>query len=1243
MSSTVVGSAILSALITGHKILDRGQSPPAIEELKQITPLLKDNLAKSDIQINEIVDLNLEELKTQGAQSARHCPCERQSGMRKDILICTKCDHTACSACARHPAHKFELATNIVRSPPLPFIRELKSILPTRLVVLGISEQSYEKLRSDSTIECSPETWGTFLKSVMQTVGDELRFSAIRRSEFWTAVYDGKHSVLKLLINATAVNWLLFAKPSESEPVSSLNRIILDKPIARMTPVDSIFSGVWQICAPLSSKREMKIHGTGAREASYEQMCGLQTACHKDAVVWSELMVTGRDEDVIELDTEIRGTYERLERCGTANATLHKKKATIDGPAVYLFLDPSKYGDPDGDMFVFSFEHGRISGYESRSTVAQVTHEWCYADVTHKPEPVNIYHRRWRKVEARLEPYGLDAFIECQTLKTGTVVTIADVECHQSNVPILSFSAPAATINSVWQKGPWKVLDPILNPSLETNFSWMVQRAAGFSGFQEWNSVEDSAPFNAENHAPCASCAPQKPRVLWTRVGKQIKGYEHPHDAGRYERLMKAKPPPFQVFHRVDENNDGRLLVTLNIQTLLHQAYGKLIGPGVNNNGVSFSWRLLPNAYNTKAILPKFNFIGNQEFPQARPPGFKVELRPEQQRSLFWMKCQEEGADFEEEEVEEAFLPLTAWRAEGKATVQRNVRGGVVADEVGYGKTIISLGLISANSDQDQQAFHVDGFIPSTATLVVVPETLVSQWCEEIQKFTNIKRTEVLVLNARTLAKTEVCHIQKARIIVTPLSLFANEPYYHGMRKFTGMPDVPSKAGRNFDHWFMDALSSLKDLVKILVDKGPEATLSEITSRHDEVDNEERRFKYEPSKRYRGEAYVRAKKRRPDSQSVPEAEAEAENSDMPENDDEVKIKDADSSQAEGSGSSQAHATERDGKGDSQKPDLRKDFNIGNRNKSQTFTSIIIPLLHAFSFSRLIIDEFTYIDKARLDPFFALQARSKWILSGTPAHNDFSDVNTMARFLGVHLGIHNDEVTSGKRSKYEMDVEKFQAFKENHSGAWHLNRHSIAQKFLDQFARKNIAEIEKIPSSEHVIVVQQSPAERAIYLELHMRLMAERDVRSHGRDDTTTDPERQQNEMLKNVTPRVALIKCSVAFELNGIGCDACKKQPTSVDDHSQILASSPKYGGSKMDNLVETIRATPADEKVLLFIQFPDIIDRASKALELASITHNKLIEAKKWPSRDGAAFQQKVKTDKVLILTLGTEASAGL
>lgn len=1546
MSSTVVGPAILSALITGHKVFDREHSSTAPRKSPmQIVPLDRGDLVGNDTQVGQVFDVNLEELKAQGAQCAMYCNCERHSRVKQTILICTECGHTACSDCSRNPPHEFMRATAIQRSPPLDFIGKLKNILPTRLVLTGISVSHYNIFKSDSTLECDETTWRTFLKSAMQVVGDELRFRDTKRSEFWTVVYSGKFSVLKLVIHATAVNWLLFAKPSESEPVKSLSRMILDKPIARMTPLpESILAGEWEICAPLSSTRQMTVHGTGTRIASYEQRCGLETPEHKDSEVWSELAVNGSLEDVDELDIDIRGTYKSLPNCGMANATLHKKEASAGNPAVYLFLDPAKYGAPEGDMFVFSLEHWRITGYESRLTIAQVSHKWRASDAGDEPKPVNIYHWRWSKVEtAVLEAFGVDSPIECRTLNPAAHITIGDVGCHHANVPVASFSAPASVIELPWQRGPWRVIDPVLESPLEANFSWMVQRAAGFSDFREWRKVDDLEPLSAEVKAPCAVCAPRKPGTLWASVNGRIRAYENPHDASQYERLMKSKPPAFRVFHRIDESDIGRLLITLNIQALMHRAYDKLLGRRVDSNA-SFSWRLVPNAYIAKPLWQTPTLIGNHGGHQAQPSHFRIELRPEQKRSLSWMKSQEDEdvPDFEEEETEEAFLPLMTWRAEGRVSVQRKIRGGVLADEVGYGKTAITLALISTKSDDDKQTWHTGDLIPSAATLIIVPESLITQWCDEIKKFTDFKRTDVLALSPGTLAQKEVGDIQKARIILAPLNMFAIDQYCKGMRKFTGMPDVPLSAGRNFDHWFKDAQAHLMDHVRILMDKGPEVMLAEINRKHQEISANNKRFTYEPSRRYRGEAFMKAKTRKSGKSAAgtegsksSDADASAANAtdtDVPDADASAagikhlngEMSETDESESDGAeklearlarlhpelATRQPQGSEKEiqSKGDYPNWNLRKDFNIRDGNKTQGFGNIKIPVLHAFSFNRLVIDEFTYADKDRLDPFFALQARSKWILSGTPAHSDFTDINTIARFLGVHLGIDNDELHPvRRRSTYELGVEKFQAFREPQTGAWHMNRHGVAQRFLNRFARQNVAEIDEIPCTEHVVLIGHLPAESCIYLELHKALMAQdgwvsltkqvckeyskkgaskrgasTDSSEESNDgEPSSDRLRRQKEILDisdspmealvkraavlvlengwaNKQPEVITLDSSIALRRNkadeirtlleaeiekvaapqsirgpggkvlswfmgevagnnfgnqtlckhafnftkqvlnqhnctweelsdGSGvikdpqgesasvgnestpgaeeteseptaetrleespqnrrpeplqepesanimsdaragklmamwvrqagelkfaesvsqvqlgevpkCESCEQQPETLDSLNildtcgHILCvecvveagdkgtcavegcgavanggniingceigrchvgsgensaadddGRTKYGGSKMDKLVEIIRGTPEDDKVLLFIQFPDLADLAMKALELAGIPHRRVTPPKKTISRKGESYQNELREHKVLILILGTEQSSGL
>lgn len=1094
MSSTVVGSAILSALIVGYQVFDREHSPTTgrnQDSDMQPLPLERYDLARSDIRIGKVFDVNLAELQAQAAECVRYCMCERHSRFKQTIWICKECHHTACSDCAGNPSHSFIEAANLSRSSPLEFINKLKSILPTRLVFSGISEQDYDIFKLDPKLECDLDTWQAFLNSVMQVVGDELRFSHINRSEFWTVAYNGKSSILQLVIGATAISWLLFAKPSESEPVASLNRVILDKPIAKMAPVpECILVGDWEICAPLSSKGRMTIHGTGTRIPSYEQTCGLQTPKHKDSQVWSELVVDGSDQDVNELDVDIRGTYKSLPKCGMAKATLHKKEASADSPAVYMFLDPVKYGAPEGDMFAFSLEHRRITGYESRLTIAQVSHKWRSWCAGNQPDPVDIYHRRWRKVEtASLEPFGVDSSIECGTLNPATSITIGDIECNKANVPIALFSAPASVIELPWQRGPWRAIDSGLESSLEANFSWMVQRAAGFAGFEQWNRV------NGHGQS-CGVCAPQKPGILWASVQGRVKAFEHPVEAREYERQAKKKPSTFCLFHRIDEGGTGRLLITVNVQALVHRAWDTLIGPRVDSSA-SFSWRLVPNAHSVTPMWENPRFVSNHGDPQATPSHFRIELRPEQKRSLFWMISQEQEdiPDFEEEEIEEAFLPLTAWRAECRVTVQKTIRGGVLADEVGYGKTAVTLALISTRSEHDKQAWQTDGLIPCAATLIIVPEHLINQWRGEINKFTNIAPSEVLVLNPGTLAKKTVGDIQKARIILVSLSMFGLDTYYRGMRKFTGASNVPQKAGRYFDHWFKNAQNALEEHVRILIDDGQEPMLAEINKKHERARENSREFTYEPSKRHRGKAYMKAKGRKSGA-SIPgtedRADAESLEADVLagteiDDPDEIKARLAKLHPAIASERSQK-PDEIDSKADSRDWDLRQEFNI---RESHGFKNVRIPVLHAFSFNRLVIDEFTYVDKGRLDPFFALKARSKWILSGTPPGNDFTDINMIARLIGVNLGIENDELnTRRKRATNELELENFLSFQETRSGAWHQNRNDVVKRFLDRFARQNVADIDEIPCSEHIILTRPSPAEVAIYLELHMQLMAQ---------------------------------------------------------------------------------------------------------------------------------------------------------
>ncbi|KAF4160765.1 hypothetical protein CNMCM6069_007550 [Aspergillus lentulus] len=1194
MSSTVVGAAVLSALIVGHKVLPPGEQSSTpnnrIPTYKRIG--LRENLLMMPrvSQLSQIGPVNILDLQRQAASSARYCFCERQSGVKQGILKCTLCAHTACSDCAGNPSHAYERWSGLIRSQPSDFIRRFKSILPARLIMSGLDRESYRSF--DRSLPGNPaHVWEKYLDAVTRTVGDELRFLDVRRSKVWTAVYEGKCSILKLIISGSTFEWLLFAKPLDSEPALSLHREILSKPIARMMPDPATLKGIWEVCAPLSSKFTLTISGTGSQVPTYEARCGLQKREFVNASRWNHLEVQGSSYDCRHLEVDIRGTYQLLPDCGTANGCLHKKEATDAGPEVYLFLDPTKLGEPKNDSFVFALGHQRSPDYESRITIAELSHKWRSSKASDARRNVNAYYRRWVQVQTmKLHVHPSDSTITCWSLRPGTTVFMANAGCHNANIPLLSLSAPADAIDSLWRKGPWEVTNPTESTSLLRDFAWLLQKSSELSGFQDWNPITTYVSLGEETGSICSVCTPPKPRILWGRdIKGSIKAYEDPRDAALYERQVKAQPSPFLIFRRVDENNVGHFLVTLNVQTLLHKAHAKLGSSGSNNP--SFYWHLVPNAYDERRVpFPTFNLLSNRnDPPHSQPPNFRRALRPEQLRSLTWMLEQEKDdiAPFVEEEVEEAILPSMTWRAEGKVMIQRTVRGGVLADDVGYGKTAITLGLIDVQHSRGHDTIPkpMAGFIPTKATLILVPQIVLQQWQLEITKFVG-QKYEVLVLPSGTeFSKKMISDILRADIILVPWSVLNHQSYYERMQRFTGMPRVPESAGRNFDAWFAEAQRSLREQVQILMDQGPREFLESLRKKRQTVKTTHRNRTYTPSKRLRGKQYATAHETddtKPEHGMQYADLSSAEESDGDDEADPESVRtnvehfielqsetargdathtlgesysEDDTAYEESSTESNARTnagpstvdTSRKRKRDQSSPekaektwDDRKEFNIIRYKRNQQWYTVKTPLLHAFLFHRIVIDEFTYAGNERLAPLLALRARSKWVLSGTPPLNDFADVKTIAPFLGIHLGV-DDENTSSQNHRLKVlrknrsDAEVFQSWRAPHSEAWHRNRHEIAQRFLNQFARRNIADIDEIPCSEHLILIDQSPAERAIYLELYKQLMTHnKQLRRSRRGRFKNDQNERLDEIISSsMSPEEALLKRCCSLTLKG--------------------------------------------------------------------------------------------------------------
>ncbi|PGH01037.1 hypothetical protein GX51_05473 [Blastomyces parvus] len=1154
MSSTVVGAAIMSALIIGHQALASGttlQSNSKKEE--RCTPQMADNgtIEMAPIQLGDEIALSTHEILEVGKRSSGMCICEGQVlTKRTDILTCVKCGLTACRSCGRNPSHVYSTVPRDelnARICPIDFEALLKKKLPMRLQVNGLSLALYRAFQEDNMPVDIMKAWEDFSRVLLPALGDELRFQGVTRQRSWTVTYKGSLSVLKLVCSPGRLQWFLYLTPPKDEPSNSPLRQILRCPIAFMTPSGKhILKGIWHVKSPISSYFDISIAGSGNLLPSIGSRAGLKHSHFAGAKVWSQINISSTDVAVEDLEFDIRGEYELLQDCGAASGSLHKKKGE---PPVYIFLDPTEIGPTEFDSWVFALDHGRLDIGEPRITIAEVHPNWDPRTIAKEPK----FARCWFKKTVSNEAISLDVYSSMppiyQTPTPQAIVRNTGSKCLGSYVPMLISSVPASGAELAWEPGTWRVSNLMESPTVLGNLAWLLQRASSVDQFSEWNSI---CLDGEEYRKVCGICAPRKPRLIWALDDKdRIYAYENPEDAAVYEQSIKKRPATFVGFSRLGHDSVLQVKLCLNETTLIHQARGKL----AKWDEVSLQWRLcIDNVGFLRQRLPTLKEKNNKaDIESTQPPGFKFfNLRPEQLRSLTWMKEQEDIAQpFQEEEVVEALLPAVNWRAEAKATVKRLMRGGILGDDVGYGKTAITLGLIDSQFTNDSKNVpsSVKGAIPIKATLIVAPNHLMDQWSREITKFLGKKYNVLEIKSIASLRSLTIRQFQLADIVLLSTSVVRGASYYDRMELFAATPAVPKGDGRIFDEWLNDTMAAARDHVDILVAEGPEMVLQNMNQKRTNLKNSGVYSKFQPSRRLKGQKFQdhllklteQIRKTAGDGEAADKIYSHSE----PRlNNNPGKLQKTKRKMMEDTKEDQCTA-----KGPrTKKPKLisnlaaeglsnesDKIFRLSNCNGD--WRKMRSPLIHMFEYSRIVIDEFTYSKDRNYSSVLAIPARSKWILSGTPPLNDFADVKSFSPFLGITLGVDDEE---GRETENERpraiqrdltDAEQFQPFVTRHSAAWHRRRHNVAQSFLDQFMRKNTPGIDEIPWTEHICPVILAPQERAAYLELFMQLMSQNlKLRRNGRGLYDCSAMSRNDAILGNSSgPEEALIKCSSYF------------------------------------------------------------------------------------------------------------------
>ena len=109
-----------------------------------------------------------------------------------------------------------------------------------------------------------------------------------------------------------------------------------------------------------------------------------------------------RKADKAALDLDLEGTYKLFEKCGAAQASLHKRVGNdkLNKHAeMYFFLDPIRNSKGEKDFFVFADNHRRLQYGEHRVHAARVSPEFRASDSNAVTTYECFTDGQWMKVE----------------------------------------------------------------------------------------------------------------------------------------------------------------------------------------------------------------------------------------------------------------------------------------------------------------------------------------------------------------------------------------------------------------------------------------------------------------------------------------------------------------------------------------------------------------------------------------------------------------------------------------------------------------------------------------------------------------------------------------------------------------------------------------------------------------------------------------------------------------------------
>ena len=597
----------------------------------------------------------------------------------------------------------------------------------------------------------------------------------------------------------------------------------------------------------------------------------------------------------------------------------------------------------------------------------------------------------------------------------------------------------------------------------------------------------------------CSACYPQKPPVYWGRsVRGPVKPVDDPTARTRYERDLIESPKPvwyLTPFRTNEVSEHQRLELAIDPDALRHraskifqEAQAKLLPP----------WRLEATKAHIRARFRVQVLKGNSDrrifgsfvdsIPKSLPSHIpqvdekiltgQWSLFDYQRQVVSWAQHRESGeSKFEERETEEFTATNLSIRLTAVAKHENPGRGGVIALDVGQGKTIVTLALI--RSQLDKNAFPLSvrpkGFIPLEATVVVVPFNLVSQWSEACKRFlawTNFAEDVIEIKKKAWFTdgtfEDKVNSIKKAKVIIVALSILdTSELYGQELEKCVGLhAPTPSSSHRAVVEWHRSAMVSLRRCIEAC---GGDPTTGEALKAFIAVADEEKKSNSKMLE-YGAEIYQKVhimKRTNRKTQNNPSLETAPE---------------GDSNDAQGSakgGKKRKNASGGQG-GGGKRPRTTS-------NKDERFDGEPIAFLELFSFARAVWDESSYGQVAAAAFMQNICAEAKWILTGTPSMSTLDDICRMADVIGVHVASKRSPripglplITKGPDEDRSPGEQCREGLSRRKTADWALARHNQAIKFVKTFFFKPPTNCQNFSLEEKIVLVDPEVSSAIAY-------------------------------------------------------------------------------------------------------------------------------------------------------------------